>query len=140
MDKKIILVSHGMLASGMCHSVQMIIGEREDLTFFGMMPGEHYQPMVDAVEREAVSHPDTQYIVIADLLGGSVCNGMTTLTGHENIKLIAGMNMGLVIGLLLEPEALSDGQIEAKIREAQEINLLVAPVTGDETDGGENFF
>lgn len=118
----------------------MIIGEREDLTFFGMMPGEHYQPMVDAVEREAVSHPDTQYIVIADLLGGSVCNGMTTLTGHENIKLIAGMNMGLVIGLLLEPEALSDGQIEAKIREAQEINLLVAPVTGDETDGGENFF
>lgn len=48
--------------------------------------------------------------------------------------------MGLVIGLLLEPDALSDGQIEAKIREAQEINLLVAPVTGDETDGGENFF
>ena len=41
MEKKIILVSHGKLSKGMAHSVQMISGENEALSYYGMMPGEH---------------------------------------------------------------------------------------------------
>lgn len=125
MDKNIILVSHGKLSAGMLHSVQMIVGEHQELSCMGMLPGEHYQPMVDAVEQLLKEHPDTQYIVVADLLGGSVCNGMTTLTGYPNMKLVAGMNMGLVINLLLSPGALSDEEIDAKIKEAQDMNHRV---------------
>ena len=139
MNKKIILVSHGKLSAGMLHSVQMIVGEREDLCCYGMMPGEHYQPVVDAVEAEVSAHPDTQYIVIADLLGGSVCNGMMTLIHHKNLKLVAGMNMGLVINLLLEPEALTDEQIDSKIQEAKDIILRVKPESVEKTTD-EDFF
>ncbi len=127
MEKRMILVSHGKLSEGMMHSVQMIVGERKDLSCYGMMPGEHYQPIVDAVEMELISNPEIQYIVVADLLGGSVCNGMMTLIGHPNMKLIAGMNMGLVINLLLEPEALTDEQLEGKINEAKDIITHVKP-------------
>lgn len=139
MEKKMILVSHGKLSEGMMHSVQMIVGEREDLRCYGMMPGEHYQPIVDAVERELTAHPDIQYIVVADLLGGSVCNGMMTLISHTNMKLIAGMNMGLVINLLLEPEALTDEQLEQKIHEAKDIITHVKPEVL-ETSEDEEFF
>lgn len=125
MDKKIILVSHGKLSAGMLHSVQMIVGENPDISCMGMLPDEHYQPMVDAVEQQLKEHPDTQYIVIADLLGGSVCNGMTALTGYPNMKLVAGMNMGLVINLLLASGALTDEEIDAKIKEAKDINQRV---------------
>lgn len=139
MDKKIILVSHGKLSAGMLHSVQMIVGEREDLCCYGMMPGEHYQPIVDTIEETLKANPDTQYMVIADLLGGSVCNGMMTLIHHPNMKLIAGMNMGLVINLLLEPEAMTDGQIESKIQEAKDIITLVKPESLD-VKGDDDFF
>lgn len=139
MDKKVILVSHGKLSAGMLHSVQMIVGEREDLCCYGMMPGEHYQPIVDAIEAEAASHPQVQYIVIADLLGGSVCNGMMTLAHHSNLKLVAGMNMGLVINLLLEPEALKDEQIDDKIQEAKDIILRVKPEDLEKKED-EDFF
>lgn len=133
--KKIILVSHGRLSEGMLHSVQMIVGENPELSCMGMLPGEHYQPMVDEVEKQLKEHPDTQYIVVADLLGGSVCNGMTVLTGYPNMKLIAGMNMGLIIGLLLMPGVLTDEEIDEKIREAKDMNRQVILEKSDgETD------
>lgn len=138
MDKKMILVSHGKLSAGMLHSVQMIVGENPDISCMGMMPGEHYQPMVDEVERLLKENPDTQYLVVADLLGGSVCNGMTALTGYPNMKLIAGMNMGLVINLLLAPGALSDEEIDAKINEAKAINRRV--VLEESSGGSDDFF
>lgn len=138
MDKKMILVSHGKLSAGMLHSVQMIVGENPDISCMGMMPGEHYQPMVDEVERLLKENPDTQYLVVADLLGGSVCNGMTALTGYPNMKLIAGMNMGLVINLLLAPGALSDEEIDAKINEAKAINQRV--VLEESSGGSDDFF
>lgn len=138
MDKKMILVSHGKLSAGMLHSVQMIVGENPDISCMGMMPGEHYQPMVDEVERLLKENPDTQYLVVADLLGGSVCNGMTALTDYPNMKLIAGMNMGLVINLLLAPGALSDEEIDAKINEAKAINQRV--VLEESSGGSDDFF
>lgn len=138
MVKKIILVSHGKLSAGMLHSVQMIVGDNPDISCMGMMPGEHYQPMVDEVERQLKENPDIQYLVVADLLGGSVCNGMTALTGYPNMKLIAGMNMGLVINLLLAPGALSDEEIDAKINEAKEINQRV--VLEESSGGSDDFF
>lgn len=138
MDKKMILVSHGKLSAGMLHSVQMIVGENPDISCMGMMLGEHYQPMVDEVERLLKENPDTQYLVVADLLGGSVCNGMTALTGYPNMKLIAGMNMGLVINLLLAPGALSDEEIDAKINEAKVINQRV--VLEESSGGSDDFF
>ena len=138
MNKKIILVSHGKLSAGMLHSVQMIVGENPDVSCMGMLPGEHYQPMVDEVERQLKENPDTQYIVVADLLGGSVCNGLTTLTGYPNIKLIEGMNMGLVISLILSPGALSDEEIDAKILEAKDMNHRV--LLEKTEDSEEDFF
>lgn len=115
MDKKIILVSHGKLSAGMLHSLQMIIGENESLSCLSMMPGEHYSIVSDKVEAMAKENPNTQFIVVADLYGGSVCNGCTPLVQMENVKLISGLNMGLVIELLFAPSPMSDEDIQAKI-------------------------
>lgn len=138
--KKIILVSHGKLSAGMIHSIQMIIGENEDVLSMGMMPGEHYQPMVDSVEEKLKENPDTQYVVVADLMGGSVCNGMTSLLYYPNMKLVAGMNMGLVINLVLSPGVLSDEEIDAKVVEANAVNQRIQPEALMEGGSGEEDF
>ena len=137
-EKKVILASHGELSRGMMHSVQMIVGQNEDLSCMGMMPGEHYQPMVDKVKEMAEQNPQTQYIVITDLFGGSVCNGMTMLAGYPNVKVLAGMNMGLVINVLLTPGTLTEEQLEEIIGESREALLEVQPVQPDE--GEDEFF
>ena len=138
--KKVILVSHGKLSEGMFHSLQMILGETPDLSYMGMNPGEHYQPMVDRMEQELQENPDVQYLVIADLLGGSVCNGMSTLTHYPNMVLISGMNMGLAINLLLAPDVLTKQEIDIKIEEAKAVNRRVVLETALDLDSKEDFF
>lgn len=138
-EKKLILATHGKLSEGMMHSVQMIAGHNEDLSCMGMMPGEHYQPMVDKVEAMVKNNPDIQYIIVTDLFGGSVCNGMTMLTGYPNVKLLAGMNMGLVINLLLTPGRLTEEQITEIVNESREALMVVQPVKPDAA-GDEDFF
>lgn len=137
-EKKVILASHGELSKGMMHSVQMIAGKNEDLTCMGMMPGEHYQPMVDAVEKEVTENPEVQYIILTDLYGGSVCNGMTMLAGYPNVRLLTGMNMGLVINLLLTPGKISDELLDEIIEESRNSLKKVEPVQVKEEE--EEFF
>lgn len=120
LKKKVILVSHGKLSEGMMHSIKMIIGNNEALSCYGMMPSEHYSKIVDAIEVDVKANLGTQYIIIADLFGGSVCNGCTSLTNLPNVKLISGMNMGLVIEMVLAEAPISDEMIAEGIKNSRE--------------------
>ena len=142
MEKKVILVSHGKLSEGMMHSVQMIIGKNEALSCYGMMPGEHYSLIVEAIEKEAKANPETQYIIIADLFGGSVCNGCTSLTDLSNVKLISGMNIGLVIEMVLAPAPVSDEMIAGGLESCKEgITHVSNDLVKSQSDNSdENFF
>lgn len=140
MEKKIILVSHGKLSEGMAHSVQMICGEQEGLSYYGMMPGEHYSPIVDTIRAQAEASPDSQFIIITDMLGGSVCNGCTELVNLENVKLISGMSMGLVIELLFENAPMSDETIEMKIKNSKEVMIHVTPSYIEANETEDSFF
>lgn len=142
MEKKVILVSHGKLSEGMMHSVQMIIGKNEALSCYGMMPGEHYSLIVEAIEKEAKANPETQYIIIADLFGGSVCNGCTSLTDLSNVKLISGMNMGIVIEMVLAEAPVSDEIIAGSLESCKEGITHVSNdlVKSQSYNSDENFF
>lgn len=142
MEKKVILVSHGKLSEGMMNSIQMIIGKNEALSCYGMMPGEHYSIIVDAIEKEAKVNSETQYIIIADLFGGSVCNGCTSLTSLSNVKLISGMNMSLVIEMVLAPAPVTDEMIAEGIESCKPGITHVSNdlVKSQSNNSDENFF
>ena len=142
MEKKVILVSHGKLSEGMMHSVQMITGKNEALSCYGMMPGEHYSIIVDAIEKEAKANLEIQYIIIADLFGGSVCNGCTSLTNLPNVKLVSGMNMGLVIEMVLAQAPVSDEMIAEGLASCKEgITYISNDLVKSQSDNSdENFF
>lgn len=142
MEKKVVLVSHGKLSEGMLHSIQMIIGKNEAVSCYGMMPGEHYSIVVEAIEAEAKANTETQYIIIADLFGGSVCNGCTSLINLPNVKLISGMNMGLVIEMVLAEAPVSDEMIAEGIESCK---VGITHVSNDlvksqNNNSDENFF
>lgn len=142
LKKKVILVSHGKLSEGMLHSIQMIIGKNEAVSCYGMMPGEHYSTIVNEIEVDAKSNTETQYIIIADLFGGSVYNGCTSLTNLPNVKLISGMNMGLVIEMVLAEAPVSDEMIAEGIKNCKEgithVSNNLVKLQSDNLD--ENFF
>lgn len=141
MDKKIVLVSHGELSKGMLHSISMIIGENQSLMCFGMMPDQHCSFVSDQIEKLAKENPNTQYIVVADLLGGSVCNSCMSLIELPNVKLVSGMNMGLIIELLFAPAPMEDEDIKEKIELCKNgITQITQSFINDESSIDEDFF
>lgn len=115
---KIILISHGDLAKGMAHSAEMITGKNSNLSYYGFYPGEHPSDMISKIKTEAIDNKENYFIVISDIFGGSVFNKAIELLELENVKLLSGMNLSLVIDLLLSSE-LSDKELKENINKAQ---------------------
>ena len=131
--KKVILISHGNLSAGMRNSVGMSIGETKDLSCYGLQPGEMPETIAEAIEAKIDAQPDTQFIILADLLGGSVSNAVSRLSLRENVHLVNGMNMGLVIGILLHQGILSQSELDQLIDEAKS-GMMETHLCFDESD------
>lgn len=136
---KIILISHGDLSKAMVKSAQMITGESINLSFYGLYPGQHPSEMISKIKNEAIDNKENDFIVIADILGGSVFNAAMELLELKNVKILSGMNLSLVIDLILG-SGISDKELNEKINNAQEGIKLFSNATNINSDKEENEF
>ena len=101
----IILTSHGALAKGMKDTVELIVGRQSQLFAFSA-----YIDGVDSVKepvKQLISSVEghQKVTIVTDILGGSVNTEMMSLLQEfQDITLIAGMNLPLIINLLTSPE------------------------------------
>ena len=116
---KIILISHGDLSKAMAKSAQMITGEKDNLFYYGLYPGEHPSEMINKIKNEAENNKENDFIIIADICGGSVCNAAMELVELKNVKVLSGMNLALVIDIILETYT-SDNELHKKINNAKD--------------------
>ena len=117
--KKMILASHGRMAAGLKDSMEMVVGNVDDLICFCLMPGEDPGGLTEKVEKLVKEEPGAQFLVLVDIRGGSVSNSLSRLSVYDNVRIINGMNMALAIGLYLTDGILTDQEIEDLIREAR---------------------
>lgn len=97
----IILASHGELAKGMLHSATMIVGNlTEGVEVYCLYPGENPEDYACRL-KSRIEKDSEQYVIIADILGGSVHTALSQLTVYENVCIFSGMNLNLVLGVLI---------------------------------------
>lgn len=97
----IILASHGELAKGMLHSASMIIGDStKDVEAFCLYPGQNPQDYAEQL-RTRIQNGGDAWIILADILGGSVHTALSQLTAFGNVTILSGMNLNLVLSVLL---------------------------------------
>ena len=132
---KVILASHGKLAEGMYDSVKMIIGNVDHLSFYGLKEGQDNNEIAQSIESFILERREDTYIIVCDLLGGSVSNAVSRLSVLDNVYVINGMNMGLVISLLLENGKLDEERINELIDESKTgINLVSLSLNSSEDE------
>lgn len=117
--REILLVSHGELAHGMRHALTMLVGNAEHVDSYGLMPGEMPETIAQSLEAQIHAEPDTRFYILADLLCGSVSNAVTRLSLLDNVTVINGMNLPLVIGLYFSEPELSGEELETLIQQAR---------------------
>ncbi|KAF0366137.1 PTS fructose transporter subunit IIA [Pediococcus acidilactici] len=96
---KIILASHGALAKGMKDTLDMIVGNQVSIQAYSAYDEENVDFASD-ISQQITREVNEQFIIVTDVMGGSVNNAMTELVlRYKNVFLITGMNLSLVLSL-----------------------------------------
>lgn len=141
--QKIILASHGNLAEGMCNALELITGKNDNVYSFCMSSGVH--PDYIKAQIQVLIDEDTEqkneFLIITDLLGGSINNALMGLSSRENVQIVTGMNLSLVLQLTQGNESFKD-IISAGIEDARKgitaINVFQEKASGK--GGGEELW
>lgn len=141
MSKQVVLVSHNRLAEGMAGTVEMIFGKVEGLSHFCLTPDGNVVELGEKVRELVLAHPDEQTVIIADLMGGSVCNQcLMNLHDLPNVKIVAGMSLPLVLGVVSVDGELTDADLAQAVEEARAVTQVVEVPRADEVASGEDDF
>ncbi|RHH67816.1 MULTISPECIES: PTS mannose/fructose/sorbose transporter subunit IIAB [Vagococcus] len=103
--KDIILVSHGDMAKGVKHSLEMITGKQKSVHVVSLKEdGDDKQFESDLLK--IISKLNGKKLIIADLLGGTPCNvALTQYSEDDDVDIIAGMSLPLVVEATLNTQA-----------------------------------
>lgn len=100
-----ILASHGSFAKGIYESIEIIVGKQENvhiLTAFVDGKNDVKELVDDVLSSIPIDH---EVIVCTDIFGGSVNNEfMSHLPQRDNMYLITGMNLPLLMQLFLSAQ------------------------------------
>lgn len=107
------------MAKGIVSSVELILGKQDNLEYLSAyVEGE--PPFENELKKIIDGNKDNNLIILTDLLGGSVNNEVISMVdGKDNIHLITGMNLILVISILLAEESNLPEQINRIIDESR---------------------
>lgn len=112
--KKILVATHAKFAEGIVSAINLILGEQENLHYINAYVDEiPFNEKLENFLAEEISDED-KLIIFTDLFGGSVNQTSLRYLTRENIYLISGVNLPV----LLEAIMLDDDSVtEAKLKE-----------------------
>lgn len=109
---KVLLVSHAYMAKGVKSSVELILGPQENLYAMSAYVDQDI-PFEKEIKDFLSENTNEKIVILTDLLGGSVNNEIIQLVANmENVILLTGMNLIMVMSVLLTTDDTIDEQID----------------------------
>ncbi len=125
--KKILVASHGHLATGIQSSVEILTGMADQITAIDCYVDDsdytpRLQEFIDSVG------PDDEAVIFTEVYGGSVFQKVMMLEPEKKgIFHVTGMTLGLVIETLISCEPLTAESLGASIELARQTMQIVQP-------------
>lgn len=97
----IVLVSHGNLANEFAKTLEHIVGPQENLMTVSLFPDDDMEvkrkEIQDAVQQVGKNQG---VVILTDMFGGTPSNLAHSLLKGQNVEIVAGMNLPLLIKLV----------------------------------------
>ena len=134
MTKSLILVSHGRFCEELKGSTEMIMGPQDNIHAVALLPEDG--PEEFTAKFEAAVEGLDDFLVFADLLGGTPCNVVSRLIMEgRDIELYAGMNLPMVIEFINSSLIGADCNYQEKATGSiVKVNDLLADFDDDEDE------
>lgn len=133
---KILLISHGDFAAGMCSTLHNFFGA--DNVYSACVTQENGTADLMSKAQEYLDQwGDEQVVICSDLKGGSANQAALALLSRPDTYLISGMNLSLVLQLQMEDSVDAD-TIHELMANAKEDMVLVNEILQAQADDDED--
>ena len=125
--RKFLLASHGSFAAGIRSSLEMITGANDNL--FIIQAYIDGNKSIDSELNEILekTEENDELVVFTDIAGGSITSQILQAGRRENVYVISGMNLPLLLDIILaDPDMPVDEVIETGIQNAREQIVFVS--------------
>lgn len=133
---KILLVSHGDLACGLCMTAQKFFGA-SNIYYANVDLETGTTGLIEKVNKYLDEWKDEQVVVCSDLKGGSANQTVAQMLGEHEFFLISGMNLALVLQLIMCQEV-DEATLKNMIEEAKNdlvfVNDILKNVSQDDDE------
>ena len=127
--KQILIATHGKMASGIRYTAELIVGKMAEITTIDA----HVTPE-DNVEKKFeeyfAQHENDRIFVFTDLMGGSVNQKLLGYSQKENVTLITGTNLPVLMQVMMADDDVTEEEIQEFIDDARE-ELQVVDLGGE---------
>ena len=133
--KKILIASHGHLASGIRSSIEILTGMSNLVEAVDCyVDDSDFTPQIEAFI-DSVG-PDDDAVIFTDIYGGSVFQKVVLMEPEKHgIVHVTGMNLGLVIETLISAEPVTADSVNQSIEMARQTMQVVEPPNKASDDG-----
>ena len=133
--RKFLIAAHGTFSSGIKSSVDIIIGSMDNV--FVIDAYAHGNKSIEDEVGEVMKtvQADDELSVFSDIMGGSVTNQILRFAKGENVHVVSGMSLPLLIDIMLNDDAVPIASvIENAIANAREQLVYVNKLIPKEND------
>jgi len=124
--RKYLIATHGTFAGGIKSSIDLILGETENVFLIQAYLEENKSLQEEIQNVLKQINPEDELIVFTDLMGGSITNQILQFGLKENVYILAGVNLPLLLDILLaDPETPVCKVIETGLENAREQMVFV---------------
>lgn len=135
--KQILIATHGKMASGIRYTAELITGKSDEITTIDayVNPEDNLEEQFAAYFRE---HEGERIIVFSDLMGGSVNQKLLGYAEKENVTLITGTNLPVLMQVMLADEDVDEEEIQEYIEASrQELQMVSLKKQQESTENKE---
>ncbi|MDT2659652.1 hypothetical protein P7E02_07220 [Enterococcus hulanensis] len=120
MKTAIVLMTHGIFGKELIASAELILGDMKNV--FSISLEAEKEPMELMIELKTLLDDGfDQYLVLADLFGGTPCNMAARFALEENVIVLSGVNLPMLIEAeMARMQGSYDGLTEKLIKSATE--------------------
>lgn len=101
-NRAILIITHGEFGVELVKSIEMIMGEQENVNALGLKPGQSVDDLRIRA-KEILDHnkgQNLETVVLVDLLGGSPSNVALSLLKEYKVNILTGVNMPMLVEML----------------------------------------
>lgn len=96
----VVLVSHGRLAQEFAETLEHVVGPQEKMVSVSLFPQDDIEAKREEILKAVKSVETGQGVVIlTDMFGGTPSNLAHSLLDGQNVEIVAGMNLPLLVKL-----------------------------------------